>query len=70
MAKFSMKLGSEFMNVHVGMLYIFVICMYYMSLIVYKYLDTNVGILIISEYECAMFCHGKRSNGSANNIQV
>ena len=59
------KLGSEFMNVHVGMLYIFVICMYYMSLVVYKYLDTNVCILIISEYECTMFCHGKRSNGSA-----
>ena len=34
------------MNVHVGMLYIFVICVYYMSLIVYKNLDTNVGILI------------------------
>ena len=65
MTKLFMKLGSEIMNVHVGMLYIFVICMYYMSLIVYKYLDTNVGILIISEYECTMFCHGKRSNGSA-----
>ena len=50
------------MNIHVDMLHIFVICMYYMSLIVYKYLDTNV---IISEYECTMFCHGKRSNGSA-----
>ena len=35
MAKLIMKLGSEFMNVHVGMLYIFAICMYYMSLIVY-----------------------------------
>ena len=36
--------------------------MYYMSLVVYKYLDTNVCILIISEYEYTMFCHGKRSN--------
>ena len=65
MAKIFMKLKSEFMNIHVDMLYMFVICMYYMSLIVYKYLDTNVGILIISIYECTMFCHGKRSNGSA-----